>query len=72
VLVVETGLNGGVSHEIIGVVPPDMMNTLTNKLLLDPRLLAKDITDAKVLEKEIQKVDGYEFEEEEEMDVDDI
>lgn len=70
VLLVETGLSGALSHEIVAVVQPDVVPILSKAMTLDARILAKDVTDVKELSRKIEEQGGFVFDGE--VDDDDI
>jgi hypothetical protein len=70
VLLVETGLSGALSHEIVAVVQPDVVPILGKAMTLDARILAKDVTDTKELAHKIEEQGGFVFDGE--VDDDDI
>jgi hypothetical protein len=72
VLLSDTGLSGALSHEIVAVVQPDVVPTLSKAMTLDARLLAKEVTDTKELEKKLEDQGGFVFDGEDDISEDDI
>ena len=71
VLLVDMGLSGALSHEIVAVVQPEVIPTLCKAMEVDARILAKDITDVKELQTKIEDQGGFVIEgSEDEIDID--
>lgn len=71
VLLADTGLKGALAQQIIAVFrDPAKITELSKVMELDPRILAKDLTDAEELKKGITDEGGFVFENDEDVDID--
>jgi hypothetical protein len=77
VAIANVGLSGSACNEIMAVIPPEQIRDMRKEFNIDPRILAIDMVDEKVLMSDIPMGEGgFEFEageeKEEEIDIDAI
>jgi len=73
VMIADSGIGGSAEFEVVAVLSPEQLRDLRKETELDPRVIAFDVVDSEVLmsDKPLHE-GGFEFDAEEEVDIDAI